>query len=122
MVHLAAVPSVQADAQPDESSVAHSLEKLKLDYLAQDDSFTTTVYGSKYAALDLPKYEMPENEMPKEVAYRMIKSVHHSTHGKIPSNAHQGQTQGRFEPGWQSHSQVSQSLYSASKKLTSYIA
>ncbi|KAG9245599.1 glutamate decarboxylase-like protein [Calycina marina] len=38
-----------------------------------DDTFTTTVYGSRFAAQDLPKYEMPECEMPKEVAYRMIK-------------------------------------------------
>lgn len=39
----------------------------------EDDSFTTTVYGSRFAAEDLPTHEMPEKEMPKEVAYRMIK-------------------------------------------------
>lgn len=39
----------------------------------EDDSFTTSVYGSKFAAEDLPKHEMPEGEMPREVAYRMIK-------------------------------------------------
>jgi glutamate decarboxylase len=38
-----------------------------------DDDFSTSVYGSKYAAEDLPSHEMPEKEMPKEVAYRMIK-------------------------------------------------
>lgn len=38
-----------------------------------EDSFTASVYGSRYAALDLPKHEMPEDEMPREVAYRMIK-------------------------------------------------
>ncbi|XP_014553400.1 hypothetical protein COCVIDRAFT_107788 [Bipolaris victoriae FI3] len=37
------------------------------------DDFTATVYGSKYAAEDLPKYEMPDREMPPQVAYRMIK-------------------------------------------------
>lgn len=38
------------------------------------DQFTTSsVYGSRFAAQDLPKHEMPEDEMPKEVAYRMIK-------------------------------------------------
>lgn len=39
----------------------------------EDDAFTSSVYGSKFAGLDLPKQEMPEGEMPKEVAYRMIK-------------------------------------------------
>jgi glutamate decarboxylase len=37
------------------------------------DDFTATVYGSKYASEDLPKHEMPEREMPPQVAYRMIK-------------------------------------------------
>ena len=38
-----------------------------------DDEFTASVYGSRFAATDLPKHEMPEGEMPREVAYRMIK-------------------------------------------------
>jgi glutamate decarboxylase len=37
------------------------------------DEFTNSVYGSRFAAADLPKHEMPEDEMPREVAYRMIK-------------------------------------------------
>lgn len=37
------------------------------------DDFTATVYGSKYAAEDLPRHEMPDKEMPPAVAYRMIK-------------------------------------------------
>jgi len=37
------------------------------------DEFTANVYGSRFAAMDIPKHEMPESEMPKEVAYRMIK-------------------------------------------------
>ena len=28
------------------------------------DNFTATVYGSKYAAEDLPRHEMPDKEMP----------------------------------------------------------
>jgi glutamate decarboxylase len=28
------------------------------------DDFTATVYGSKYAAEDLPRHEMPDREMP----------------------------------------------------------
>jgi len=71
MVHLAAIATDSEIKGPDIGG--ESLEKLKLDNLPDEDSFTTTVYGSKYAVLDLPKYEMPENEMPREIAYRMIK-------------------------------------------------
>jgi len=40
-----------------------------------EDSPFLSVYGSKYAAAnDLPKQSMPEEEMPKEVAYKLIKS------------------------------------------------
>jgi hypothetical protein len=38
-----------------------------------EDEFSTSVYGSRFAAEDLPSHEMPEREMPKEIAYRMIK-------------------------------------------------
>ena len=42
--------------------------------LANDvDSFTTSVYSSRFAVADLPRHTMPDNEMPKEVAYQMIK-------------------------------------------------
>ena len=37
------------------------------------DEFTSSVYGSRFAAEDLPSNEMPEGEMPREIAYRMIK-------------------------------------------------
>ena len=37
------------------------------------DSFTTSVYSSSFAVADLPRHAMPDNEMPKEVAYQMIK-------------------------------------------------
>ena len=37
------------------------------------DEFTNSVYGSRFASIDLPRHEMPEDEMPREVAYRMIK-------------------------------------------------
>jgi hypothetical protein len=66
MVHLASVPT--------DKDVAASTEGLKNIKLQEpDDTFAATVYGSRYAACDLPKVEMPESEMPKEVAYRMIK-------------------------------------------------
>jgi glutamate decarboxylase len=38
-----------------------------------EDDYTATVYGSRYAAEDLPRHEMPDKEMPPQVAYRMIK-------------------------------------------------
>jgi glutamate decarboxylase len=75
MVHLAAIPTNDKLAPPSVAGV--SLKSIKEDVdnnlNVSDETFTTTVYGSKYAALDLPKYEMPEEEMPREVAYRMIK-------------------------------------------------
>jgi hypothetical protein len=37
------------------------------------DEFTTSVYGSRFAGMDLPRHHMPENEMPRDIAYRMIK-------------------------------------------------
>jgi glutamate decarboxylase len=37
------------------------------------DDYTATVYGSRYATEDLPRHEMPEKEMPAQIAYRMIK-------------------------------------------------
>ncbi|KAI9353974.1 glutamate decarboxylase [Pilaira anomala] len=33
----------------------------------------TTVYGTRWAANDIPRYELPEEEMPARVAYRLIK-------------------------------------------------
>ncbi len=78
MVHLAGVPH-DDKISPNEknqvkSTLAKGLEKLNLTSgTAAADSFTTSVYGSRYAAEDLPKHVMPEESMPKEVAYRMIK-------------------------------------------------
>jgi len=69
MVHLTAIPSDKHIETP----LVEGLDRLSMETSANADTFTTTVYGSKFAAQDLPKYEMPENEMPKEVAYRMIK-------------------------------------------------
>lgn len=69
MVHLSTIP--------DEGTVNDKLldrvKKVHLQLVNDDDDFTTSVYGSRFAAADLPRHEMPETEMPKEVAYRMIK-------------------------------------------------
>ena len=66
MVHLASVPTDKEVAAPTEGLKGFTFEDL-------NDTFSASVYGSRYAACDLPKTEMPETEMPKEVAYRMIK-------------------------------------------------
>lgn len=68
MVHLAHIPTDKKVNAP----LVEGLKKLQV-APTEDDCFTTSVYGSKFAAGDLPKHEMPEHEMPKEVAYRMIK-------------------------------------------------
>ncbi|KAI1089989.1 glutamate decarboxylase [Rostrohypoxylon terebratum] len=70
MVHLAKVPN---EAEVAEGSLPEAVKKISLQLSNDEDSFTTSVYGSKFAAEDLPKHEMPECEMPKEIAYRMIK-------------------------------------------------
>lgn len=69
MVHLATIPKDDAVNKP----LVEGMERLNIANNAEADTFTSSVYGSKFAAEDLPKYEMPEGEMPKEVAYRMIK-------------------------------------------------
>jgi len=67
MVHLAAVRR-DSLAPPFVKRVdTISLEEPK------EHDFYSSVYGSRFAAEELPMFEMPENEMPKEVAYRMIK-------------------------------------------------
>lgn len=69
MVHLNNIPN--ADESTD--SLVKEVKKAHLSLSEQDDTFTTSVYGSRFARADLPKHEMPDSEMPKEVAYRMIK-------------------------------------------------
>ncbi|QIW96418.1 hypothetical protein AMS68_001936 [Peltaster fructicola] len=67
MVHLGKVQNDKelSDKLPD-------IESLDLGPIRPDE-YTASVYGSRFAAMDLPKHEMPESEMPREVAYRMIK-------------------------------------------------
>jgi glutamate/tyrosine decarboxylase-like PLP-dependent enzyme len=54
------------------ASIVPGLEHISLEPPGEDE-FSTSVYGSRFAAEDLPSHEMPEKEMPKEIAYRMIK-------------------------------------------------
>ena len=75
MVHLGEVPTDQQLQDKDNINVA--VKELGIDDdglgVPDDNEFSRNVYGSRYAAMDLPKHEMPEGEMPREVAYRMIK-------------------------------------------------
>lgn len=67
MVHLHPV-------QSDKAANAPPLPGLEIKpHLASDDTTDCTIYGSRFAAQELPRHEMPEHEMPKEVAYRLIK-------------------------------------------------
>ncbi|KPI35891.1 Glutamate decarboxylase 4 [Cyphellophora attinorum] len=77
MVHLTSVAqkkgkSSDSKGPPRRSSTVLGLEHISLEAPGEDE-FSTSVYGSRFAAEDLPSHEMPEKEMPKEVAYRMIK-------------------------------------------------
>jgi glutamate decarboxylase len=68
MVHLQTIKPAD-----DVNKIVDGIKKVHLQLANDDDSFTTSVYGSRFAAQDLPRHEMPEHEMPKDVAYRMIK-------------------------------------------------
>lgn len=71
MVHLAAIKKDHEVPEPVERHLPR-VETLDLSAPGIDD-FSSSVYGSRYAAESLPAHEMPEREMPKDVAYRMIK-------------------------------------------------
>lgn len=68
MVHLTPVPN---DSEIT-STLGQGLEKVKLEP-PREDGAHVSVYGSRFAAEELPRHEMPEHEMPKEIAYRMIR-------------------------------------------------
>ncbi|ETN37940.1 glutamate decarboxylase [Cyphellophora europaea CBS 101466] len=78
MVHLSGVAPRQGGKKTAteqvhrRSSIVPGLEHISLEAPGEDE-FSTSVYGSRFAAEDLPSHEMPEKEMPKEIAYRMIK-------------------------------------------------
>lgn len=61
MVHLSQIPTDTEVTSP----IVEGVKGIQFEPL--EDNFTTTVYGSRFAAEDLPKHEMPDREMPKEV-------------------------------------------------------
>ena len=77
MVHLAGMSDKKKKAGTEDpirrrSSMVPGMEHISLE-APGDDEFSTSVYGSRFAAEDLPAHEMPEKEMPRDIAYRMIK-------------------------------------------------
>ncbi|KAK0386371.1 hypothetical protein NLU13_6208 [Sarocladium strictum] len=72
MVHLATIPAHDRK-KGESSSAAPTHQKARLEISNYADEFTTSVYGSKFARNDLPRHEMPDGQMPRDVAYRMIK-------------------------------------------------
>jgi glutamate decarboxylase len=77
MAHLSVVTGAQrgedSDAASIRSSSSRTSKKPQMKLASYQDEFTTSVYGSRFAGMDLPRHHMPEGEMPREVAYRMIK-------------------------------------------------
>lgn len=78
MVHLSAVnhdpapapdPGAGPSSRPADTAQSSSLLGLPSDA----DEFSTSVYGSRFACQELPRTRMPEDQMPRDVAYRMIK-------------------------------------------------
>jgi glutamate decarboxylase len=76
MVHLAQIKNDSEVLSPSNrskrASLVPGLEHISLEAPSADE-FSTSVYGSRFASEDLPSIELPEKEMPKEIAYRMIK-------------------------------------------------
>ncbi|KAF1947556.1 glutamate decarboxylase [Clathrospora elynae] len=74
MVHINRV-STAKEISEEKSQFEEVASTSGIDLTPEDDAedFTATVYGSKYAAEDLPRHEMPDREMPPSVAYRLIK-------------------------------------------------
>ncbi|EPS35906.1 hypothetical protein H072_10631 [Dactylellina haptotyla CBS 200.50] len=69
MVHLS---SIKNDADH-ETPIGKLMRMSLADADAPSDSYCSSVYGSRYALESLPTHEMPEDEMPKNIAYRLIK-------------------------------------------------
>ncbi|KAI5289325.1 hypothetical protein KEM54_004074 [Ascosphaera aggregata] len=69
MVHLQVVRGDSKEENKSQFTIDLDEEALNGDR----DQFMSSVYGSHFAIEDLPSSSLPDKEMPKEVAYRMIK-------------------------------------------------
>lgn len=79
MVHLATIPhhpkhkKGAASSHAADAGQTDKSKKPQAEIAAAESELTTSVYGSRFAATDLPRHEMPEEQMPRHVAYRLIK-------------------------------------------------
>ncbi|UPK99371.1 hypothetical protein LCI18_010306 [Fusarium solani-melongenae] len=74
MAHLSVVRARDdSDAASVKSTSSRASRRPPLQLASYQDEFTTSVYGSRFAGMDLPRHHMPECEMPRDIAYRMIK-------------------------------------------------
>ena len=55
MVHLSTIPH----ADDVNEHLVHEVKKMHLNLATEEAEFTTSVYGTKFAATDLPRLEMP---------------------------------------------------------------
>ncbi|KAL6405446.1 glutamate decarboxylase [Ilyonectria robusta] len=55
------------------STGSHASQRPQMQLSNYEDEFSTSVYSSRFAGMDLPHHHMPECEMPRDIAYRMIK-------------------------------------------------
>lgn len=53
--------------------LSHAISDARMNDNNQEDPVETTIYGTRWASRDIPRYELPEEEMPANVAYRLIK-------------------------------------------------
>ena len=68
MVHLTTVPNDDVAQAP----LVEGLQNVKFEQ-PQEDEVTASIYGSRFASEGLPGHSLPDGEMPRDVAYRMIK-------------------------------------------------
>lgn len=68
MVHLSTVQN-DSELKP---ALVEGMERVHLEHPAEDET-SESVYGSRFASEGLPAGAMPDGEMPKDVAYRLIK-------------------------------------------------
>lgn len=87
MVRLSGIPELpahvakgaaEAAPAPSTSSLVEGArmkikEQIHVQLAEYKDEFTTSVYGSRFAGMDLPRHRIPEDQMPKDIAYRMIR-------------------------------------------------
>lgn len=73
MTYLSLVPPATPPDRSEDAAAKHTVVANLKSLQESEDNATVSVYGSHFASQDLPKTHMPDEPMPREVAYRMIK-------------------------------------------------